>query len=87
MEKIEIKDFTDGTILREADFRQRVDAHDWEQYAGKAVLIQGCSTMLIPTWAFLVVTARLVGHAERIYFGEQKTRIPIHAAAKTSLPA
>jgi hypothetical protein len=77
MEKIEIKDFADGGILREQSFREKIEAHDWGQYDDKAVLIQGCADIIIPTWAYLVVTAKLVPHAARVYFGEQKTRIPI----------
>jgi hypothetical protein len=77
MVKIEIKDFLNEPILRENSFREKIAAHNWEQYAGERVLIQGCSDIIIPTWAYLVVVANLVPHADKITFGEQKSRIPI----------
>jgi len=83
---LEIASFTDGQILRETAFRQALDQYDWAKHAGKAVILQGCSKMLIPTWAFCVVTARLTGVADRIYFGEQKTRIPIYDRSKHQEP-
>jgi len=82
MDKIEIKDFADGQIIREASFREKVEAFDWAAFNGKAVLIQGCSSIIIPTWAYLVVTSKLVQHADRVYFGEQNTRIPIFNRSK-----
>lgn len=86
MIKIEISEFLDGPILREAPFREKIAAHDWSRYAGERVLIQGCSSVPIPTWAYLVVTACLTPHAEKIMFGEQKTRIPIFER-KSAAPA
>ena len=82
MKKVEIRGFVEGPILRETAFRAAIEAHDWEQYRGERVLIQGCADIIIPTWAYLVVTAQLVRVAERVMFGEQKTRIPIYARGK-----
>jgi len=77
MEKIEIVSFVEGPIFREAAFREKIAAHDWAQYRGKRVLIQGCSSMPLPSWAYLVVTAQLVLVADKVMYGEQKSRIPI----------
>lgn len=82
MEKIEITQFVDGPILREIAFREKIAAHNWAQYQGKKVLIQGCANMIIPTWAYLVVVAALVPHADKVMYGEQKTRIPIFEKPK-----
>jgi hypothetical protein len=44
-------------ILKEKDFRTYVGAFDWDQFNGKVVAI-GCSVdAIIPTWAFMLVSA------------------------------
>lgn len=56
-------------ILREKDFRALIKDHDWEQYKGVSVVV-GCSVdAIIPTWAYMLVTSKLVGVADYIYKG------------------
>lgn len=77
MEEIDLQSFVPGQLFREKDFRAAVDGFDWGQFQGKPVLIQGCSSVTLPTWAYLVVTAKLVPIAKSISYGELKNPIPV----------
>ncbi|MFQ6615828.1 MAG: DUF2480 family protein [Fidelibacterota bacterium] len=63
-------DFLDNGILREASFRKSVEEIDWSRYRKKRVLIKGCSDVPVPTWAYLILTAKLVAHADHVLYGE-----------------
>jgi hypothetical protein len=77
MEIVEPRDFLTGGQFREKDFREAVQRFDWSRYQGKPVLIQGCSSITLPTWVFLVITAELVPFAKSISYGEVKNPIPV----------
>jgi len=47
-------------ILRESDFRQFISSHDWGQYKGCNVAITCSIDAIIPAWAYMLVTSRLV---------------------------
>lgn len=71
MEILTIEGLLGGAqILREADFRRAVAAHNWDQYEGEEVLIKGCGQMIVPAWAYMAVAAQLVGKCEGVFFGE-----------------
>jgi len=58
-----------GLALREKDFRDFIQSHDWNQYAHKHVAI-GCTTdAIIPTWAYMLVSSKLSDSAASIVFG------------------
>lgn len=48
-----------GLVLREVDFRAHVAAHDWTAYAGAVVALTLSTDALVPTWAWMLVAARL----------------------------
>ena len=77
MDTIVLNDFLDDGILREKVFRQKVADIDWSQYSDKRVLIKGCSEVPIPTWAYLIIAAKLTKHTSKIYFGEKCSAIKI----------
>ena len=77
MEIVEPRDFLAAGVFREKDFREAVKAHDWSKYRDKPVLIQGCASITLPTWVFLVITAQLVPLAKSISYGEIKNPIPV----------
>ena len=78
MEKIELDDFLTDGILKEQDFRLKIDELDWSIYKNKKVLIKGCTSVPVPIWSYLIVTARLTGIAKHIYFGEPCSLISIY---------
>ncbi len=77
METIHLDDFLHEGVIREKVFREKVAAVDWGQYKDKRVLIRGCADVVIPTWAFLILTAHLAEHVDRIYFGELRSAVKI----------
>jgi hypothetical protein len=77
MEIVEPRDFITGGVFREKDFRDAVQKLDWSKYQDKPVLIQGCSSVTLPTWVFLVITAALAPYAKSISYGEVKNPIPV----------
>ncbi len=78
MEIIDPSMFIPGSIFREKDFRDAISQKDWSIFQGKPVLIQGCSKVPIPTWAYLVITAELMSVAKSISYGEPKRPIPVY---------
>jgi hypothetical protein len=59
-------------ILKEKDFRQFMQEHNWEQYENKNVSIFCSVDAIIPVWAFMLVTNYLQPKAKRIYFGTKE---------------
>ena len=57
METILLDDFLDNGIIREKSFREMVDKLDLDQYKDKKVIIKGCASVTVPTWAYLILTA------------------------------
>ena len=72
MIKFEIEKLLEMGILREDPFRAKLKDLDWEQYRGHEVLIKGCSSVPIPTWAYLIVATHLAQVAGAVFYGEEK---------------
>ena len=79
MKTIYLDDFLDQEIIKEKSFREKIDNTRWEQYKDKKVLIKGCAKSPIPTWAYLIITAKLTLYAKSIYFGEPCSAIKIYS--------
>ena len=77
MKKIELDDFLTNGILKEQDFRNKISKINWESYYGKKVLIKGCTSVPVPIWSYLIITAKLSGKADKIYFGEPCSAVEI----------
>lgn len=77
MTTLHLDDFLDNEIIKETSFRKKIEEYDWAKFNNKKVLIKGCSTVPIPTWAYLIITAKLTKHASKIYFGEKCSAIKI----------
>ena len=58
-----------GLVLREREFRQSLKDHDWEPYRGAAVAVFCSADALVPTWAYMLVAARLDGVAASVAAG------------------
>ena len=70
METILLDDFLDQGIIKEKSFRRQIDTLNLNKYKGKKIIIKGCSSVTVPTWAYLILVAQLAQVAEKIYYGE-----------------
>ena len=68
---IDPQEFAVDGMFREADFKRLVEEYDWGRFLSKAVLIKGCGDIIVPPWAFMVITARLVPVAKSVRFGNE----------------
>ena len=56
-------------ILKEKDFREHIQKHDWKQYENKFVAIFCSVDAIIPTWAYMLIAVNLEPFAKKISFG------------------
>ena len=70
METIYLDDFLTDGIIKETDFRNKISSVDWSIYENKRVMIKGCTSVPVPTWSYLIITAQLALHADQIVYGE-----------------
>jgi len=82
METIHLDDFLDGEIIRENIFREKINNTNWNKYSNKKVLIKGCAKSPVPTWAYMIITTKLIKYAKSVYFGESCSAIKIYNSSK-----
>ncbi|UAM98141.1 DUF2480 family protein [Polaribacter litorisediminis] len=56
-------------ILKEKDFRLSVKNHDWSQYKNTFVAVTCSVDAIIPSWAFMLITAELIPFAKKVVIG------------------
>ncbi len=72
-QNIDLKDFLwQGLILREKDFREKVEALDAENYRDTFVHISNSADAIVPLWAYFLLTAKLAGVAKKVVFGSRR---------------
>jgi hypothetical protein len=62
-------------ILKEKDFRQALQSHDWSQYQDKVVAVTCTTDAVIPMWAYMLVASYLQPVAKNIVFGDEQSAI------------
>ena len=60
----------EGLILREKDFRESVNNHDWTIYQGHFVALTCKTEAIIPSWAYLLITTQLANFARKVVVGD-----------------
>lgn len=58
-------------ILKEKMFREYIDLTDWTQYEGKYVHVFCSEDAIVPTWAYMLVSSKLVNIAKVVTVGTQ----------------
>ncbi|MET3112902.1 hypothetical protein AAKU52_000621 [Pedobacter sp. CG_S7] len=58
-----------GLMLREKDFREFIKTHDWSHYQDKNVAIICSADAIVPTWAYMLLSNRLMPFANEIVYG------------------
>jgi len=59
----------EGFILKEIDFRESVKNHDWSQYQDCYVALTCSTDAIIPSWAYLLISASLTPYAKKFVIG------------------
>jgi len=83
---IDLKDFLfQEMILKEKDFREKVDVLDIEEYKNAYIYIYNSVDTIVPLWAYFVLTAKLTDVAKKIVFGNREDLevILMHNAIQT----
>ncbi|MGL6125701.1 DUF2480 family protein [Chryseobacterium artocarpi] len=83
---IDLKDFLfQEMILKEKDFREKVEAINVEDYKDSYIYIYNSVDTIIPLWAYFVLTAKLTDVAKKIVFGNREDLevILMHNAIQT----
>ena len=74
---IYLDDFLSEGILKENDFRAKIDSIDWSLYENQKVLIKGCTSAPVPTWSYLIIATQLACYADQILYGEPCSAVSI----------
>jgi hypothetical protein len=70
--ELDLKDFLfHEMILKEAEFREKMDAHNWELYNDSYLTVYCSTDAIIPKWAYMLVVQHAKEHAIDILFGEK----------------
>ena len=79
---IDPNDLLDDGIFKEDPFMEKVTNIDWSQYQDQKILIRGCTSSIIPPWAYMVLTGKLTSIAKSIRFGNEHDHIVIFRQKK-----
>jgi hypothetical protein len=59
----------EGIVLRESEFRENANQHDWSQYQDKYVALFCSTDAIIPSWAYLLLSLHLAPFAAKVTVG------------------
>ncbi len=68
-------------MFRQDDFLKGILTHDWQQYSNRNVLVRGCSDVITPPWAYMVIASRLVGVARSVRYGNEHDNLLVSRSA------
>lgn len=77
-----------GQILKEKDFREAMQTHEWIHFSEKGVAINCSADAIIPAWAYMLVASKLSGIASEMYMGtisEMEKHLTIKAMSSINL--
>ncbi len=76
-------------ILKEKDFREYIKQHNWNQYQGQHVAVFCSADAIVPTWAYMLISAQLSGIATTVFFGtiEEMEKQLFHDTLKSICPS
>lgn len=68
--ELDISQFlVEGLMLKEKEFREEVDQHDWSQYQDEHVALYCSTDAIVPTWGFMLIATELEGTASSTTIG------------------
>jgi len=69
-------------LFFEDQFLAKVKEYEWNKFQEKKVLVRGCSSSIIPPWAFMIITSRLQPFAASIRYGNEHDNILVYRKLK-----
>lgn len=60
-------------ILKEVEFREHLKNHNWQQYQNQYVALSCSRDVILPSWAFLLVTTYLNPFVKKVVIGNLTT--------------
>ena len=63
----------EGMVLREKDFREKANNHDWPKYTNTYVALFCSTDAIIPGWAYILLTLHLAPFALKVTVGNLET--------------
>jgi hypothetical protein len=77
--ELDIKDWLfHGLILKEKDFRERLETFDWARFEGAIVTVFCSADAIIPYWSYMLIATRLKAYASEISFGTKDQYLAQH---------
>ncbi len=71
---IDISRYLDqGIVLREKEFREQVKNEDWNAFTGHYIALNCSTDAIVPTWAYMLISAALKDVAKKVVFGNLET--------------
>jgi hypothetical protein len=75
---IDPAEFQAESLFRQDEFLDAVGSHNWEQYRDKMILVRGCGDVIIPPWAYMIITGRLTGIAKSVRYGNEHDNVVVY---------
>ena len=70
--ELDLKQFLfDGLVLKEKEFRVALKEFDFNKYDGKVVAVFCGANVIVPMWAYMLITTYLNNAKAKIYFGNK----------------
>ena len=70
--QLDLKQFLfDGLVLKEKEFRVSLKEFDFNKYDGKVVAVFCGANVIVPMWAYMLITTYLNNANAKIYFGNK----------------
>lgn len=63
----------EGIVLREKDFREKANNHDWSKYTNTYVALYCSADAIIPGWAYMLLSLHLARFASKVVVGNLET--------------
>ncbi|MCG2589439.1 DUF2480 family protein [Rhodohalobacter sulfatireducens] len=71
--ELDLKDFLfKEMILKEAEFREKMEAHDWSQYEDGYLTVYCSTDAIIPKWAYMLVVQHAKDHTKDVLSGTKR---------------
>ena len=70
IEELDLRQFLfQGLVLKEKQFRADIKDYNFDKYKNKTVAIFCSSEVIIPMWAYMLITVELDRVCSKLYFG------------------